>query len=619
MTEAKNANSAEPKAEDANAKANRPSVNTQVRRASIPFRAKLTVIGALLAVVPIAVVGYALLDVNKHAVTTMSKEFRLAVANDLARTIEGELQEAQDGLDAVGKILTNADIAADSTEQLANSLVGSNEALDHVGVYGLDGHLIDVFREAVAAGARIRPPEQLSDRLREEASRENVATGDAVPGAAAPRVLLIAPLRVGDDVSGFVGSLVSLEDVQLRVERLSEDRFGASETVDWPPPLMVVDNRLRIVAHPDPELAGALTSTSGQGILEGVDAGALANRSLQTSGEAIYDGQEVVGTLITLQTLPWGVIAQIPRRHAYASFYTMRNIVIATIIVAILLALLVAFLAAKQITRPIQELSSFANDLAARRFDRRVTLTTRDEFGVLSDVMSAAAADLQASEERIAAEVAIRSDLGRYLPADLVDKVVKREQDMGLGGARREISVLFADVVAFTPISDKLSAEEVVSLLNEFFTILTEIVFRHGGTIDKFIGDCVMAIFGAPTPLEDHAERALLAADDMMRWLEAGNLGWKEKYGVTIEIAIGVNTGDAVVGNVGSETRMEYTAIGDTVNVAARLESIARPSQILASKAVVESVDASRFDFVELGPRQMSGRAEPVHIFEVRV
>jgi class 3 adenylate cyclase len=189
---------------------------------------------------------------------------------------------------------------------------------------------------------------------------------------------------------------------------------------------------------------------------------------------------------------------------------------------------------------------------------------------------------------------------------------------MKLGGERREISVLFADVVAFTPIADSLAAEETVGLLNELFTILTEIVFRYEGTVDKFIGDSVMAIWGAPQLQPDHAARAIAAAEDMMRWLEAGNQGWRRKFGVTVELAIGINSGHAVVGNVGSETRMQYTAIGDVVNVAARLESIARPQQILVTHAT-KVLAGDDFQYSSLGPRQLVGRRDPVKLFEVRV
>jgi adenylate cyclase len=188
---------------------------------------------------------------------------------------------------------------------------------------------------------------------------------------------------------------------------------------------------------------------------------------------------------------------------------------------------------------------------------------------------------------------------------------------VSLGGERREITVMFADVVGFTPLAERQRAQDVVTMLNELFTILTEIVFRHGGTVDKFVGDCVMAMWGAPQPQADHAARAVAAAEDMQAWLEAGNESWRERFGFEIELAIGINSGEAVVGNFGSEKRMDYTAIGDTVNVAARLESIARPGQILVTAATRNAV-GDRATFVALGARGVIGRSQQLELFEVR-
>ena len=125
-----------------------------------------------------------------------------------------------------------------------------------------------------------------------------------------------------------------------------------------------------------------------------------------------------------------------------------------------------------------------------------------------------------------------------------------------------------------------------------------------------------MAVFGAPAEQPDHAARALATARDMLRFLEAANAGLEDRYGVTVQLAIGVNSGDAVVGNVGSEKRMEYTAIGDVVNVAARLETIARPQQILVTRATADAA-GDEFERTRIGEREVPGRAAPVELFEV--
>lgn len=572
----------------------------------IPFRLKLTLLGAALATIPLAFVGWRVLDANKQAVKANSQEIQLAILGDVARTIEESFADAQDALDALGRVLTDASLDEVSTERLAANILASQARVDHAGVYGPDGTFLDALIEERAQGVEL--PTRLDDDLIEVASAEGVATGRAELVLDSPRVLVVLPLRVRDQVSGYVATYLSLSALQSRVERLNELRFEGRANS-----LFVVDNELRLIAHPSAR--GGFLEPVDEPVLEGIPERVLTE-NYQQSGEFDRDGDGMVGTVVGLRLVPWALVAQVPQSVAYVSLFRIRRIVLFTLAIVIFLSLIAAFYVARQITQPIKQLADFANDLAARRFDRRVTVETRDELGVLGDVMSAAAAELQGSEERIRKEMAIRSDLGRYLPQELVEKVVAREQDMALGGARRNVTVLFADVVAFTPLTDRLAAEEVVGLLNELFTIMTDIVFRHNGTIDKFIGDCVMAVWGATDADGDHAAEAVAAADDMMRWLEAGNSVWEERFGVRIELAIGINTGDAVVGNIGSESRMEYTVIGDTVNVAARLESIARPSQILITATTANAIDDA-FEVRSLGMRKLNGRNEELELFEV--
>jgi class 3 adenylate cyclase len=249
----------------------------------------------------------------------------------------------------------------------------------------------------------------------------------------------------------------------------------------------------------------------------------------------------------------------------------------------------------------------------------RAQVHTQDELSVLGEAMERAAQDIQSGEARLLREEAIRQDLGRYLPREVVERVVKREQDMGLGGRSAQITVLFADVVKFTPLTETLEPAEVVSILNQLFTILTEIIFRHGGTVDKFIGDSVMAFWGAPDPSEDHAERAVEAAEDMMRWLEVGNASWSLEHKVEIELAIGVCSGEAVVGNVGSDSRMAYTAIGKIVNTAARLEAIAQPCQILIAGQTLALLPEGLFDVVPCGQQSFPHSDEVVTLYEVKL
>ncbi len=283
--------------------------------------------------------------------------------------------------------------------------------------------------------------------------------------------------------------------------------------------------------------------------------------------------------------------------------------------VAVLLAVLVGLAAAGGITAPILRIVGQARLIAQRRW-REVSLTSTrsDEIGELTRSLGDVARDLEQGEN----EAKLRGDLSRFMSKQLVDAIVRGEHPLALGGKRAVVSVVFADVVGFTPLAEARDAEQIVALLNELFSVLTEIVFRHGGTVDKFIGDCIMAVWGAPVAQEDHAARALAAAEDMMRFLETANEGWREKYDLEIRLGIGVNSGEALVGNIGSDKRMEYTVIGDVVNVAARLEAIAQPNEVLVAGSTRDLVGEA-FALRKLGLRKLTGRKTETAVYALEV
>ncbi len=194
-----------------------------------------------------------------------------------------------------------------------------------------------------------------------------------------------------------------------------------------------------------------------------------------------------------------------------------------------------------------------------------------------------------------------------YLSPQVADLITEMNGGVELGGVLQPVTVLFADIRDFTKISEHLDAREVVLLLNEFFTSMTGVILDAGGTLDKYIGDCVMALFGAPVPAADDAQRAVQAAINMQR--EAARLNNQ------IQIGVGIHTGRAVVGNIGSAQRMQYTAIGDTVNVAARLVHIAAPGQIIVSEDIRNL--ASGF-FEPLGEVELKGRQQKMTIYSLQ-
>ncbi|HSA89966.1 MAG TPA: adenylate/guanylate cyclase domain-containing protein [Burkholderiales bacterium] len=188
----------------------------------------------------------------------------------------------------------------------------------------------------------------------------------------------------------------------------------------------------------------------------------------------------------------------------------------------------------------------------------------------------------------------------------------------GIDTGRRDVTLLFSDIRGFTTLSETRKPEEVIALLNRYFSLQVDVVFRHGGSLDKFIGDCIMALWGAPLDDPDHARRAVACALDMADTLQA----FKRELGAEhtdFDVGIGLHSGPAVVGLMGSEKRLEYTAIGDTVNLASRIEGLTRDARrrILVSRDTMERC-AGAFDFVSCGTFAVKGRAQPVELFEPR-
>ena len=219
--------------------------------------------------------------------------------------------------------------------------------------------------------------------------------------------------------------------------------------------------------------------------------------------------------------------------------------------------------------------------------------------------------------ERIKVEALARSNFERFFTPHLAARIASSPDAVKLGGDKRRVAVLFSDIRGFTALSETMNAETMARLLTEYFTEMVECVFRHGGTLDKFIGDAVMAQWGAPIGEEDDCDRAMSAAIDMMDELERLNARWKTEGRPVIGIGIGLNVGDVFAGNIGSDRRLEYTVIGDPVNVSSRLCGAAAPGEILVSDYFRSSL-RSPPPLEALPPMELKGKSQALPVFRVK-
>jgi adenylate cyclase len=219
----------------------------------------------------------------------------------------------------------------------------------------------------------------------------------------------------------------------------------------------------------------------------------------------------------------------------------------------------------------------------------------------------------------VATEENARVDsLSRFL-APVVMKEINAADSRALRGGERLITVLFADIRGFTTLSEHLAPEEVVALLNDYFTRMTTVIFRHGGTLDKFVGDGLMAYFGAPVAQDDQADRAVRCAIEMQQAVNFFNIEREGRGESAIRIGIGIHTGSAMVGIIGSDKRKEYTAVGDTVNVAARVEGLTKVHgrPLLVSAATLDLAKGT-YAVDRVGDIEISGRVKSLEMFAIQ-
>jgi adenylate cyclase len=244
---------------------------------------------------------------------------------------------------------------------------------------------------------------------------------------------------------------------------------------------------------------------------------------------------------------------------------------------------------------------------------------SKEELSIFAVIAAEAALsfDSARSHEELSRRAIERKALERFLSPAIVEKILANPDEVQLGGENQTATVLFSDIRGFTRMSEKMEPARVVELLNEYFTEMTEVIFENGGTLDKYLGDGIMALFGAPIARVDDAERAVKTAIEMQRALDRLNREWLSRGQPRLEAGVGINTGVVTAGNIGSAQRMDYTVIGDAVNLASRLCSLAQGGQILVSDSTFSQLSqalAAR----RLEPIRVKGRETPVDVYEIQ-
>ncbi|HTJ47331.1 MAG TPA: adenylate/guanylate cyclase domain-containing protein [Kofleriaceae bacterium] len=243
---------------------------------------------------------------------------------------------------------------------------------------------------------------------------------------------------------------------------------------------------------------------------------------------------------------------------------------------------------------------------------------TEKDLQICTGMAAQAAVAIQNARlaSRIEREAQTRAQISRLIPPSVVEQVVKGELSIEKGGRLNEITMLFSDIRGFTTMSDGRPPEEVVNTLNEYFEVMVDILFQYTGTLDKFVGDEIIGLFGAPIALDDAPFKAVACALAMLQALEEFNRTRAAEKQAPIRIGIGINTGNVITGSIGSTRALQYTAIGDAMNVASRLVNIASPGEVIVSESTMRLVQG-RVDATALPPVRVKGKAEELRVFRI--
>ena len=282
---------------------------------------------------------------------------------------------------------------------------------------------------------------------------------------------------------------------------------------------------------------------------------------------------------------------------------------LAAAVVAMAIAILAASFLARWLTAPLDRIGEAVRKISEGKLDTHLELDRKDEFGSLAAAVNDMACALRERN-------ALKGALARMVSHGVAEEIMASQSAPVREGTSKQVTVLIVDIRNFTAMSARLVPDHLVEFLNEFFALMIDAIFGHHGTLDKFLGDGCLAIFGAPLDNPEHQRTAVLAAQAILKSTEELGARMRERHGIELRIGIGLHTGAAIVGYVGSDQRLEYTAIGDTVNIASRLETLNKEygTQFLASEAVVRGAGAG-FDFREVAEVTPRGAQSPMKVF----
>ncbi len=546
---------------------------------------KFIIVLILVSVIPLSFVGYKTVDINQKALRYATRTNHINTAKYLADRVDNFIGALREKLlflinsQAVDTLNFNA------KQVLIRSLVTSSEYFVTVSMLDSSGdEYIKTYHPDYEG--EVAFVNQAGTELFNRA-KNGPAVSSVYYSNGTPRLDIIYPLE-----KSYIFITITLNNIWEDIKNTDIGNYAA---------VFLVNEKGKVLAHPDKDKVGKK--------LDIPPVQAVLNRSSVGTMDFSYDGVKTVSAFAPVKSMGWGIVTEQPFKYAYASTITVKNNAYRWIVITIVLAVLVAYLFARRLSGPILKVIKGAKKIGDGNLDTKVEVKSRDELGRLADRFNEMAKGLKDRDF-------IKDTFGKYVSKQVAEDILNGR--LKLGGERKTATVLMSDIRDFTAMSEKLSPEEVVEFLNLFFKEMVGVVTKYEGTLDKYIGDAILAVFGAPILHEDDPKRAVFAAIEMIEKLRQFNIKRIEEGASAINIGIAVHTGELVAGNIGSEVRMEYTVIGDTVNLTSRIEKLNRKfsTKILISESTYNKVK----DFIEvkeIRDIKIRGKKETIKVYNV--
>ncbi|MGE4232605.1 MAG: adenylate/guanylate cyclase domain-containing protein [Bacteriovoracia bacterium] len=574
---------------------------TKVTKFRLTIGAKLIGVIAILLMASVASLVWLSTRLFIEDNTALIQKMNADTAASLATQMRELFQNTTEKMRMLGTVLIQ-DLPADKKQRLIREFFVKDK--DFIGVF-IHQHTDASARVMQKAVAEDVDSEGLLEPLNDDKnfSLSTVATGESLLTTmqlpdGSPAVIVAVPFIEGSN-GKFSHTILAV----LKQERFVK-AFGESDVIIS----FMVDRKGKLLAHPDASRVAAGESAANLGIVKQLLEGKFNNG--QTRYVEPQTGEVRIGAYRMVGFAGLGVVAEVPEEKAFeaARRVTLRSMYVAGIILS--LSFLIGYIFSGTITWPIKHLAEAALKISNGDFSVHLKPKTNDEIADLSFTFNEMAKGLEERDK-------VKATFNKFHSSEIAEKLLSGE--VNLGGERRVATIFFSDVRGFTGMSETMSPEDVVVMLNEYMTRMVSVIRKYSGVVDKYVGDAIMALWGVPLGGPDDVTNCIMACIEMRAELNELNKLRLSRGQSALKIGMGVNTGPVIAGNIGSEEKMEYTVIGDSVNLASRIESLTKEygTDLLISSNTYNLVK-DRFIFEECKVAKVKGKSEGIQVFKVK-